>query len=236
MLILTIIAELLILYFLSSHLTSILYNLLLRIVRVRSIAISILTIIYLPGTIIHELAHLMIAEILRVPTGEISFIPLVESADKNTQEVKMGSLKIGNTDQIRRFLVGIAPFLVGLIMTISLLYVWQTFISQTTILIQRAGLTLLIGYFLFAISNSMFSSKKDLEGSLGIFLILAILGFLSYYFGLRIALTGQLLQIANILLLNLSYTLGIVIGINLVILTVNALVLHFLLFLFKAKL
>ena len=68
-------AELTALYFLSRWLTKKLYFFFLLVFKVRSVAISGVTLLLFPGTVIHELSHLFTAEILGVPTGKLNLVP-----------------------------------------------------------------------------------------------------------------------------------------------------------------
>lgn len=156
---LTFLSELILLFFLSKRLINSLAQLIYRFTKSHKMVIHTLAIIFLPGTIIHELAHLLFAGVMLVPVGELSVIPEIEE-----KGVKLGSVQIGHTDPIRRIIVGVAPVLLGMILIFSIfLFVkiglspwWQIILSL---------------YMLFQIGNTMFSSRKDVEGSI-LFLIL----------------------------------------------------------------
>jgi len=75
------------------------------------------SILVLPGTVIHELSHWLIAEILQVRTGEIVILPELASEGK---EERLGSVQTERTDPLRGFLIGIAPFLTGLLILVTL--------------------------------------------------------------------------------------------------------------------
>jgi len=120
---------------------------------------QILAFIFFPGTLIHELSHALMAGILLVPVHDIHLLP------KLTEDgVILGSVEFEKTDPIRRSLIGIAP-MIGGILVIGLV-VW--FGRQNTILnldlIWQIGLLLLTFYLIFTVSNTLYSSKKDLEG------------------------------------------------------------------------
>ena len=94
------IGELILLFLLSRALTKTLS---------RFLSISALSFLFLPGVIVHELSHMLVAAILIVPIGEIEFMP------KRTEGgVKLGSVAIGSCDPIRRAIIGFAPVFVGL--------------------------------------------------------------------------------------------------------------------------
>lgn len=219
-------SELILLYFLSSHLTNVTYTFFLKLFHSRHTALGLITLLYLPGTIVHELSHWLTAEILRVPTGEISFTPDIDEVSKSTREIKMGEVQLGSTDPIRRFLIGIAPLINGLICIVALMHVWQYFWPQMDTQWLQIGLTGLFGYFIYAISNSMFLSKKDLEGAWMVYVIAGLIIFSIYIIGIRIEITGQVQLFLQQSIILLARVLAAVIGINLIILFIYSLLLH----------
>lgn len=115
-----------------------------------------------PGTLIHELAHLLTAGLLMVHVGEIELTPEIRDGG-----VKLGSVEIGQTDPFRRALIGVAPVLwgIGLILATLSFFVNQLNPWSTSFVWWQA---LILCYLLFVVGNTMFSSKKDLEGTLGL--------------------------------------------------------------------
>jgi hypothetical protein len=147
---------------------------------------NLLSLLYLPGVIIHELSHLFIAAILFVPVGRMEYIP-----KKEGNSVKLGSVAIGKTDPIRRSIIGFAPVFVGLMIIVGIIYL----VSINTSFFQNIStylyitIILLIAYLLFAISNTMFSSSRDMEGTIEMFLALFIIAVAAYILGFRPSLT-----------------------------------------------
>lgn len=149
----------------------------------RSAAVYILAILFLPGTILHELAHLLTAGMLFVPVGELEVVPEIRE-----DGVKLGSVQIGQTDPLRRLLVGAAPLVVGLGVILSVFAFTPSIFAGSTPLWMTAGII----YLIFTITNTMFSSKKDLEGAasfLGALVIIILLLFLA------LRLTGHTLSL-----------------------------------------
>lgn len=136
----------------------------------RSATIYILAILFLPGTILHELAHLFSAGVLFVPVGELEVVPEIRG-----EEVKFGSVQIGQTDPLRRLLIGAAPVIVGTGVILSILAFAPGIFDQTTPFWMAGGIL----YLIFAITNTMFSSKKDLEGALAFLGALAIVAIIA---------------------------------------------------------
>lgn len=190
-----------------------------RLTRSKTIALTILIILLFPGTVVHELAHLFVAEIFRVRTGKLTLVP--ESLEK--PEIKTGSVAIAHTDPLRRTLIGLAPLYVG-IATLALL---SSFLSQPTTYNSQPT-TLFLFYLMFAVSNSMFSSKEDMKGVIPFIITVGLFIAAGYYAGFRIGLTGELLEKVFMVAQTLVRSLGIVLGINLVLLAATAGLLTFL--------
>lgn len=188
--------EFIILFLTCRQLSSSLFLLFYKIFRSHKIALHMLSIIFLPGVIVHELAHFLVAELLRVKTGEIEFVPVLHG-----NSVKLGSVQIAQTDFIRRFLIGVAPFLAGsgLLFLIawyaSAAFSFQSFFNSAQSIFKYA----LIVYGLFVISNTMFSSAKDLEGAAVFILIAVVLGLAIFLFSAEIVVSSmQILQAPQI--------------------------------------
>ncbi len=148
--------------------------------------VSILAFIFLPGTFIHELAHFLMAHLLLVPVGKMELLPKQEG-----ESVKLGSVSIGRCDPLRRLLIGIAPFLAG-----TTIIIMTLFIAERESLWSINYMVLIILYILFEIGNSMFSSKKDLEGAIVVVGFVMIMTFVLYFLGVRVTI-GELQRIFN---------------------------------------
>ncbi|MCL5113942.1 MAG: hypothetical protein M1372_02110 [Patescibacteria group bacterium] len=180
--------ELTFLYFLSNLLQKSLSRAIFSIVKSATATVNVLLILFLPGVIIHELSHFLVASLLFVKTGEIKFLP--EITEEGT---RLGSVGIGKTDPIRRAIIGFAPVLLGLIVLLGLTY-YLTQGSASISIIKLSGVYgiffyLILIYLLFAVGNTMFSSKKDLEGTIELFIVLGIIFFASYVAGIRMQAT-----------------------------------------------
>ncbi len=105
------------------------------------------------------------AQLLFVHAGDIRLIP-----ELHGHEVKLGSVGIGHSDPFRRFLIGAAPFLFG---TLIILTTIITGIHYDTL--NKPWLLAIIGYLTFEIGNTMFSSKKDMEGAIELLIALVII-------------------------------------------------------------
>lgn len=171
---------LLLLLFGSAQLTSqVLTAFFHRVVRSHTVSVRILAILFLPGVIIHELAHAIMAKLLGVPVGKMEFMPKIEE-----DRVKLGSVQVGKTDPLRRMLIGIAPILIGMTALFGLLFFFLPL--QQSVSWSMIGQSLLLLYSVFVIGNTMFSSRRDLEGSVGLVVALILVAVVLYIAGIRI--------------------------------------------------
>jgi len=145
-------------------------------------SINFLSFLFLPGIIIHELSHMLIAVILFVPVGDMEFTP-----KKSDNGLKLGSVEIAKTDPIRRSIIGFAPVFVGLIIILGIVYLFTSnilFFKDKEVYIFAVAVAGFI-YLLFAVSNTMFSSRADMEGTIEILIALLIIFILVYAVGFR---------------------------------------------------
>jgi len=174
----TFFAEILFLFFLSKFVTIKLSHLFYKATRSRTTTINLLAFLFFPGTVIHELSHLFMAAMLFVPVGHMELWPKVEEEGNN---VKMGSVAIAETDIFRRFLIGAAPFLLGVSLLLGLL-----FYSVSNDLLSNYWIIAGLLYVAFEIGNTMFSSAKDMEGALELFGAILLFFIILYFLGIRI--------------------------------------------------
>lgn len=164
--------ELLVLWFVSARLTS-------RLIS--HFPVWLYAILFLPGTLIHELSHFLAAKLLSVPVGKFSL-----SFKKHKNEVVLGSVSIAKVDMLRRFLIGIAPLIIGLILLLFTVYM-----SVKYSIYSNWVWALAIGYIIFIVANSMFSSRQDLIGAWKLGVIVLFIVILSYVVGIRISFDIQ---------------------------------------------
>lgn len=140
-------------------------KILLRLFKNREVAGRLFAVIFLPGTIVHEFAHIAMAQLLGVRSTGMDLMPRVES-----HKLIMGEVGIEHTDAFRRTLIGAAPFLFGFPLVTLILYA-----AVATGINWWQGLV--VGYVVFQVVNGAFSSSKDMEGAgivIGLFVFLGI--------------------------------------------------------------
>lgn len=198
--------ELIILWLITKKLTQNLYVSFFLMTRSRPVAISIISFLYFPGTVIHELSHLFTAEILGVHTSGLTLSP----EGLENPNVRTGSVMIAKTDPIRRAIIGIAPLFTGVLALTGLSSLLQN--PQ-----QNLSITILVIYALFAISNSMFSSPEDMEGFPGVAIALSLIGIAAYFSGITMALPPQWTSSIQQTLSTLTTSMGYIVGFNLLL-------------------
>lgn len=158
-------SELFVLFLLSNSLTRHISSFLFHVTKSKRITIVSMAFLFFPGTLIHELSHYLAAKLLFVPTYTIEFFPKLYG-----ETLKLGSVSIAKSDFLRQLLIGMAPFFVGTILLLGTL-----FYAAQQQLFKNIFFIILIGYIVFEIGNTMFSSKKDMEGAIELLLTLSII-------------------------------------------------------------
>lgn len=183
------------------------------------LGIMLYSLIYLPGTIIHELSHFFSAAILGVRTGNISIFPTKEDS-----RLKLGSVEIQKTDFIRSSLIGIAPFITGAILLLYLTSILNidngagVFNSLTSVFNRSINTTTILQiYLIIAISNTLFTSKEDRRHWPVLIIISLITYFAIYISGNNISLNSQIINNAKSTLLDFVGAFYIAIFLNLCI-------------------
>ncbi len=206
------ISLLFLLFYSSRKLHQTLSRFLFSWVKKQKFVISLLAFLFFPGTLFHELSHFIFAKLLFVKTGKIILIPhLIKD------KLILGSVEIEKKDLIRRFLIGSAPFIIGLALIFSIFH-----LAQTYNLWHSMSYSLILIYSLFQIGNTMFSSKKDMEGAMILLTCLLIILLLLIFLKIPVLEIIQnffLQEKIRIILKNASWYLLYPLGINLLVIT-----------------
>jgi hypothetical protein len=168
-------AEIIFLFLTSKHIFQNLFILFKRIFRRDSLAVIPIFIILFPGVLVHEFAHYLAAEILLVGAYDMEVSPKIHNG-----MFEMGSVKVRKTDIFRSFLIGVAPLFTGLgIVFPVVFYFVKNFVWKSLFTLPGVTAAIFVSWIVFFITNTMFSSKKDMENS---FLLLIIVSFLILVF------------------------------------------------------
>ena len=151
------------LWFLSVLLSRHIQGLLLLLSGSSRIATAAYDVLVLPGVVLHELSHVLVALLLGIRVLSINLFQFRGQGD-----TRQGEVVVAKADPLRMSLVGAAP-LFGGIALLLLLVRWLdpppftldfVVLSQLRTLLAHwsTGLSL---YLLFAIANTMFPSEAD---------------------------------------------------------------------------
>jgi hypothetical protein len=163
------------LYIASRHLLTELFYFLHVLIRRRDVVFSTIAVIFLPGTLLHELSHFIAAMVLFLQAGEVHIMP---SWKEN--QLQLGRVTYRKADAVRSILVGVAPFF-GAFFFFWFIGAFHLF--PGTNIIQ----TLFFGYLLFSVSAHMFSSKQDLVDLIHAVPVVLIGGVLFSIFRVKIS-------------------------------------------------
>jgi len=189
------------------------------------IALLIYFLLLLPGVLLHELSHWLVAKILGVRIRRFSIGPRTLRGSK---QVQFGAVQIERTDPIREGLVGLAPLVSG---TALVLYLAQRFLGVEVLgPIELSSLPARIGeylrapdawlwiYLIFAISNAMLPSQSDRKPWGTLLLYAAVLLLIFYFVGGVRNVPEPLLGFGSLLVSYLTWAFGLTIAVNLLVL------------------
>jgi hypothetical protein len=147
--------------------------------------ITLFSIIFLPGVLLHELSHYLMALILGVPAARFSLLPQMLPDGR----LQLGYVETVKTDIVRDSLIGAAPLFAGgsvvailAIMRLDLLPLWDV-LRNGQLNLFWLGLTLLPQvrdfplwfYLVFTISSTMLPSRSDRHAWLPLGVALVVL-------------------------------------------------------------
>lgn len=210
LIILAVIEFLLIFYF-SRQIFNIFYTMVYFPTHHQTLSKTIVTLLFIPGTAIHEFSHAIVARLLGV---EVSQIMLYPHKDKETGEFKAGSCEIEKVDPVRLALIGVAPTLIGFsLLTLITYYMFNFSPPFNEPLVALHALSIPFNYFLFLalfmISATMFTSKRDVQELFFVIPAFIIIGVLLYYAGFRFTLTEGMAEFLTRILKIVVFVLGI---------------------------
>jgi len=141
-----------------------------RIFKNEKTVYALVSLLFLPGTIIHEFSHFFTAMILFLPVKDIQIFPKFEEG-----QIKLGHVLYVKKDFLRGILVGIAPFF-GALLFFFILGIFKLFPNKIL------GLNIALIYLIFTVSSVMFSSKQDLVDIVYLIPLLVFLAGIYYVF------------------------------------------------------
>jgi hypothetical protein len=157
-----------------------------RITRSPDVAMVVLFLVYLPGILVHEGAHWLMAKALGLKTGKFRVWPR-----KQGRQIGMGSVSVARGGTVADSAVGLAPLMIGSILVAligtqvfqaeQISSIWQTGNWGAALGRWQSALTsnpdgLLWSYLLFAVANAMLPSSSDREPLKSLLLYILIFG------------------------------------------------------------
>jgi hypothetical protein len=187
-----------------------------------AVALWIFFLIFLPGTLVHELSHWLAAKLLGVRTGCIVIWPQA----KRDGTLWLGAIQIGRADPLRSSLIGLAPLVSGSLM-VALIgahlkldalggavasgrwdLVWEA--SVRSVSLPDFWLWL---YLLFAIANRMLPSPADREPWKPVIIFLTFLSVIVISAGWTVRISPEarttILDVVGFLLYAFTLTVAI---------------------------
>ncbi len=183
-------------------------------------AVRFLFFLLLPGIILHEGSHWVVANLLGVRTGKVSF----GVARTRGKQFSLGSVNVERTDSLRESLIGAAPFFVGLG---AILFIagygfdlWPNSGLSLNQMIERVlstandPLTWLDLYLIFAVSTAMIPSESDREPWGGVLAIFGVIGVLAIVLGWLPRIPVGVFTWAQQVLQALTFAFGVSVVVN----------------------
>jgi hypothetical protein len=158
-------------------------------------ATRVYDILLFPGIVLHELAHVVVATLLRVHVLRVSLFQLRRSNDP-----RQGEVVVARADPLRMSLIGAAPLLLGIPVVLWLLRVIEIppqGLSMASLEalrpIARDPLRVAGLYTIWAVANAMFPSAADRAAWRIIAVVGAALALVAWASGQSITLPPALL-------------------------------------------
>jgi hypothetical protein len=189
------------------------------VTRRLDIAITLFSILFFPGVLLHEGSHYLMARLLGIQTGRFSLIPRPMGDGK----LQLGYVETASADWLREALVGTAPLITGGLFVayagLSQLKIFtlgqalmagslETFLGSFQTLIARPDFWLWF-YLALVVSSTMLPSESDRRAWLPLGLILLCLLAISLVAGAGPWLYGNLTAPMNQVLRSISLVFGI---------------------------
>jgi hypothetical protein len=170
--------------FLQRFLQREIHAIFLLITRQPEISMALFSLLFLPGVLLHELSHFIMARLLGVRTGRFSIIPKKLDGGR----LQLGYVETAKTDFFRDALIGVAPFIMGCIFVaivgvsrLGLNTIWVNLIHGQLSSINLAIKSILVRpdfwlwfYLTFTVSSTMLPSTTDRRAWLPLTLVTLI--------------------------------------------------------------
>jgi hypothetical protein len=189
------------------------------LIRRLDVVYVMFSLIFLPGVVIHELSHFLVARLLGVRTGKFSIIP----RNMNDGRLQLGSVETEKVDILRDSLIGMAPLILGGF-TITLIARMCLGFDQIVLAIADTGLSGLATvfhnlanmpdfwlwfYLLLTISSTMLPSESDRRAWLPLIVVVTILLLIGLLVGVGPWMVVNLAPVVNQIFRSLAVVFGL---------------------------
>ncbi len=182
-------------------------------------AVRALFLLLLPGVLLHEFSHWLVANLLGVRTGKVS-IGLGKM--RGSKHFSLGSVTVERTDPLRESLIGVAPFIFGLLAIWLLMgFGFGLWAPNDPLLVVETvwasigdPLTWLALYLVFAVSTSMIPSASDREPWGIIIGIFVGVGALALILGWVPRFSPEVIEFGQTVLYTLIFVFGVIVVVN----------------------
>jgi hypothetical protein len=169
----------------------------------REIAVMLYALPLMPGIMLHEISHALMAKLLGVRVGRVSIRPKLAE-----ERIRLGFVPVEETDVVRASLIGLAPLLTGSAVILLIGYLafdiaamqlafvesdWSSLVASFAQTLKAPDIWLWL-YLIFAISNTMLPSQSDRESWTPVLLFLALAVALGWFAGLGPEIVNRLSQ------------------------------------------
>jgi len=225
------VATTLALLWLKRRITRNLQELSMRLVDDPDVALILYFVVVLPGVVIHELSHWLMAKLLGVRVSLPSLGPVRKG---RSRRVSLGSVRVSKVDPVRASLIGVAPLLGGsaVILVIGNLVLGVGELADAVAGQGVAGALGALGqmaqvgdfwlwlYLIFAVSNAMLPSESDMAAVRPVLIFLGIVtAVVLAVSGLR-GISPAVVDGVNAIAGYLAVAFGLTLGVDLVFLLI----------------
>jgi hypothetical protein len=189
---------------------------------------ALFSLLFLPGVLLHESSHFLMAHLLGVRTGRFSLIP----KKLGNGRLQLGYVETASTDFIRDSLIGAAPLIAG---GIFVAYIGVSRLEFDTLwksLAQGQGNSFRMAlksitdqpdfwlwfYFVFTVSSTMMPSASDRRAWLPLIVVFAVFSGLVLLLGAGPWLMSQMGSIIRSAVDAITIVFGITVFIHLLLL------------------
>jgi hypothetical protein len=157
----------------------------LFITRQPEISMALFSLMFLPGVLLHEVSHFLMAHLLGVRTGRFSIIPKKLEGGR----IQLGYVETASSDFFRDAMIGVAPLVTGGIFVafagvsrLGLNTIWES-LTQGQMSSFSMAMKSVVDmpdfwiwfYLIFAVSSTMMPSSSDRRAWLPLISVMVIL-------------------------------------------------------------